>query len=284
MNNGVFTTTATALNSQRELLFTAMGPQPMCLLLALDSSGTPTVMACLLTPLSWYPYTMAVTIPNDRQKMQAAASQLGSQIVMALPTRDQLHQISVLDVELPMGISEVNAAGFTLGASETGVPLINECPVNFECRVYDVLEYPESIVIFLEVLAGTIDDTLLYKTREEIIARYPLNAVDVIVDNACEVRRVSLLAELTLCPTFPTGPKGGWYSTFEAWMGELCEESYITQEQKHQLLALKAEWDAAFSKPHAARRSEIKESLTAAIICITEHRWHDLARHLPDST
>jgi flavin reductase (DIM6/NTAB) family NADH-FMN oxidoreductase RutF len=261
--------------------YTLRSPMPQVFLVtqaASNEGGMVSVRTSTFTPISWGPYTMAVCIPNQDEIVVRNLTASKAECVLALPARNQLRQLTLCSQRLPANISEVNIARFKLNASQTiNVPGIEDCPVNFECRVEHVESYYEHVVAFLTVVGASIDASLLFKEREEIVSMFPTNLADEVVTKSGTIqRRVSLINDLFLCPTFPVSPKQGWYATFDVWMQDLMEEEYLNQVECEKLVFWYQRWEAVFEDLKSSERAQLREKLTQSIRLIVRERWDNL--------
>ena len=261
--------------------YTLGAPMPQVLLVTADPSfedGSISVRTATLTPLSWGPYTKAVSVPLDDEKVVRALREPRAQCVLGLPSRGMLRQITICAQRLPPGISEADVARLTMLKSlYVDVPGIADCPVNFECAVEHLETYRGHLVAFLRVVGASVDDRMLFLERDEIVSIFPTNAADQIVDRGGAVKtRVSLLSDLFLCPTFPVAPKQGWYGTFEIWMRDLADQGYMSGAEHDQVMAWHGRWQEVFADLGSAERAELRDTLTELIRLIARRRWPEV--------
>lgn len=263
------------------LAYTLGSPMPQVLLVTADPSlkdGSVSVRTAALTPLSWGPYTQAVSVPLDDEKVIRALREPRAQCVLGLPSRGMLRQLTICAQRLPPGVSEAAVARLKMLKSlYVDVPGIADCPVNFECAVEHLETYHGHLVAFLRVVGASIDDGMLFLERDEIVSIYPTNYADQIVDQDGAVKmRVSLLSDLFLCPTFPVAPKQGWYGTFEIWMRDLAAEGYLGGGEYEQVMAWHGRWQEVFAELDSVERARLREKLTELIRLIVRQRWPEL--------
>jgi flavin reductase (DIM6/NTAB) family NADH-FMN oxidoreductase RutF len=269
------------------MAYTLGAPMPQVLLVTLDPcfrDGSVSVRTAALTPLSWSPYTKAVSMPLDDEKVIRALREPRAQSVLGLPSREMLRQLTICAQRLPLGISEAHVARLKMHKSlYVDVPSIADCPVNFECVVEHLETYHDHLIAFLRVVGASIDDRMLFLERDEIVSIFPTNDADQIVDQDGVVkRRVSLLSDLFLCPTFPVAPKRGWYGTFEIWMRDLAAEGYLGGDEYEQVMAWHSRWQELFADLDSAERAMLRGKLTDLIRLIAYQRWpelHDFLSH-----
>jgi hypothetical protein len=157
------------------------------------------------------------------------------------------------------------------------VPGIEDCPVNFECRVEHVQPYYQHAVAFLRVVGASIDAAMLFKERREIVSIYPTNMVDEVVNEDGYVRRrVSMMQDLFLCPTFPVSPKQGWYATFDFWLHDLLDEEYIHRTDYEKVIGWNQSWEKYFSDLDSPERARLRENLTQVLFLIVHQQWNEL--------
>jgi flavin reductase (DIM6/NTAB) family NADH-FMN oxidoreductase RutF len=270
-----------AEGAMQPLAFTLGAPMPQVLLVTADpflKDRSVLVRTTALTPLTWGPYTKAVSVPLDDGKVARALREPQAQCVLGLPSRGMLRQLTICAQRLPPGISEADVARLELHKSlYVDVPSVADCPVNFECVVERLETYHDHLVAFLRVVGASIDDGMLFRERDEIVSVYPTNDADRIVDRDGVVKmRVSLLSELFLCPTFPVAPKRGWYGTFEVWMRDLADEGYLSGGEYEQVMAWHSRWQELFADLDSAERATLRVELTELIRLVARQRWPEL--------
>lgn len=266
------------------IAYSLRAPMPQLLLVTRD--GPPGDGVCVRTttlcPLTWRPYSQSVNIPLDDARVVRNLSAPGAECVLAEPTRDHLRAIAICGQRAPDGICEADIARLTLCKSlHVEVPSITDCPVNLECVVDHVERFHTHLIAFTRVLGASLDDRYLFKSRQEVISLYPTNYVDDVCDENGNVRRrVSLLRETYLCPTFPCAPKSGWGNDFGAWMRDLRDEVHLSPSECELLLGWRRRWDEVFADRESPERARLKASLTEAVRLIVQGRWARLHAHL----
>jgi flavin reductase (DIM6/NTAB) family NADH-FMN oxidoreductase RutF len=243
------------------------------------------VRATTLCPLTWSPYSQSVSIPLDDERVVRNLSAPGAECVLAEPTRDQLRAVTICGQRAPDGICEADIARLKLCKSlYVDVPSIASCPINLECVVDHVERYHTHLIAFTRVVGASIDDAYLFKEREQIIATFPTNFVDDLLDaNGNVRRRVGLLRDIYPCPTFPYAPKSGWGDDFDRWMHDLRDEAYLSQAEYELLLAWRKRWDELFPNLDSPERAALKTRLTDASRLIVQGRWAKLHAYLGEA-
>ena len=242
------------------------------------------VRATSLCPLSWNPYSQSVNIPLDDNRVVRNLSAPGAECVLAEPTNAQLRELVICGQRAPDGICEADIARLQLCKSlYVDAPSIADCPVNLECVVDHIECYHTHLIAFTRVLGASIDDRYLFSEREEIISVFPPNLVDDVRDASGHVRRrVSMLRDVVPCPTFPYAQKAGWGSDFRAWMCELRDEGYISNDECEMILSWCTRWDELFADAASQERTAVKERLTEVGRLIVQGRWAKLHSRLQD--
>lgn len=85
------------------------------------------------------------------------------EFTVALVSEDQAAAMNITAADAPPGVDELALAGVaTRPASHIAAPLIADAPVNFECRVWQILDpSPRSTVVLGEIVAIHIADKFL---------------------------------------------------------------------------------------------------------------------------
>lgn len=259
---------------------TLTAPMPQVLLVVRDPElGDAGIYVRTVTmgPLSWSPYTKSVAIPRDDEKI-VRCLQPGTPCVLGLPSRQLLRQLAICRQRLPRGVSEAMVARLQLHQSDRGpVPMIHDCPVNFECIMEHVESYHTHLVTFVRVVGASLDRSYATLSRAEIIQMYPTNFADEVFDEKRGMRmRVSLLKDIFPCPEFPVGQKAGWGSSFDQWMKELAEEKYLSQEEDKQIAGWYRRWRDIYGDVASAERKELKKRLTMVCHLVSTEQWKKL--------
>jgi flavin reductase (DIM6/NTAB) family NADH-FMN oxidoreductase RutF len=261
----------------RNLARTLTAPMPQVLLVVRDpdlGEEAVYVRTAVLGPLSWGPYTKAIPIPRDDEKV-ARGLRTGAQCVLGLPSRKLMRQLAICRQRLPRGISEAAVARLQMFKSEqVEVPFPHDCPVNFECVIDHVEPYHSHLIAFVRVVAANIDPAYIFWDRSEIIQMYPTNFADDVVDEAGGRRmRVSLLKEIHPCPTFPLGEKVGWGSRFDYWVRDLADENYITRAEQKRIDGWFNRWQEIYTRTDLPERVALKEKLGTLCRLFVAEQW-----------
>ncbi len=242
------------------------------------------VRTTTLCPLTWRPYSQSVNIPLDDTRVVRNLGAPGAECVLAEPTRDQLRALAICGQRAPDGICEADIARLALCQSQfVAVPSLADCPCNLECVVDHVERFHTHLIAFTRVVGASLDDRSLFRSREEIISTYPTNFVDDVRDEHGVVRRrVSVLRDTYLSPTFPYAAKSGWSNSFDTWMRDLQDEGYLSPAECALLTGWRARWDEVFADSGAPERASLKARPTEASRLIVQGRWAGLHAYLHD--
>lgn len=149
----------------------AVGPRPVALASTIDAEGRPN-----LSPFSFF-NTFGANPPlmifsparrgrDNTTKHTYHNVKAVPEVVINVVTYAMVQQVSVASGEFPEGVDEFRKSGFTPVASEMVRPFrVGESPVQFECRVKDVVETGTggaagNLVICEVVLAHISEDVL----------------------------------------------------------------------------------------------------------------------------
>ncbi|MEC4112611.1 flavin reductase family protein [Myroides pelagicus] len=127
------------------LLQSSVGPRPIALASTVDADGRPN-----LSPFSFFNLFSAnppilVFSPSRRVRDNSCKHTLFNvqatmQVVINVVTFDIVQQTSLSSTEYKDGVNEFEMAGFTMLASDEVRPFrVKESPVQFECKVHEVI-------------------------------------------------------------------------------------------------------------------------------------------------
>jgi flavin reductase (DIM6/NTAB) family NADH-FMN oxidoreductase RutF len=152
-------------------LLGAVAPRPICFASTVDGEGNVN-----LSPFSFFNVFSAnppimIFSPARRVRDNSTKHTLENvletkEVVINIVSHAMVHQMSLSSTEFPRGVNEFTKAGFTEVASEKiKPPRVAEAPVQFECRVNDVIalgkEGGAGNLIVAEVVRFHIDESVL---------------------------------------------------------------------------------------------------------------------------
>jgi flavin reductase (DIM6/NTAB) family NADH-FMN oxidoreductase RutF len=154
-----------------QILLGAISPRPIAFASTIDADGQPN-----LSPFSFFnafgvnPTTLIFS-PARRNRDATTKHTYENikeipEVVINVVTYDIVQQVSLASTEYARGVNEFEKAGFTQVASEKIRPFrVGESPVQFECRVRDVIETGEgggsANLIICEVLLTHVNEQIL---------------------------------------------------------------------------------------------------------------------------
>jgi flavin reductase (DIM6/NTAB) family NADH-FMN oxidoreductase RutF len=100
------------------------------------------------------------------------------EFVVTVPRRDQIDHLWVTACSVPVGINEIELAGWTeLPSQVIDTPGIREVPLNLECKkMYMIqLDEPQRCILVGEVVGVSIDTNLLTLSRSDVLKQYPMH-------------------------------------------------------------------------------------------------------------
>lgn len=152
-------------------LLGAVAPRPICFASTVDGEGNVN-----LSPFSFFNvfsanppimiFSPARRIRDNSTKHTLENILKTKEVVINIVSHAMVHQVSLSSTEYAKGINEFTKAGFTELASEkVKPPRVAEAPVQFECKVNDVIALGEEggagNLIIAEVVQMHIDETIL---------------------------------------------------------------------------------------------------------------------------
>ena len=152
-------------------LLGAIGPRPIAFASTIDANGNPN-----LAPFSFFNvfsanppvliFSPARSGRTNTQKHTYENIREVPEVVINVVTHAMVHQMSLASTEYPKGVNEFTKAGFTALASSVVRPFrVKESPVQFECKVNQVIELGNGggagNLILCEVVKIHIDDQVV---------------------------------------------------------------------------------------------------------------------------
>lgn len=152
-------------------LLAAVAPRPICFASTVDSNGNVN-----LAPYSFFNVFSAnppimVFSPARRVRDNTTKHTLENvietrEVVVNIVSYDMVQQMSLASTEYQRGVNEFVKSGFTEIASEVVTPpRVKESPVQFECRVNDIISLGQNggagNLVICEVLRLHIDDRVI---------------------------------------------------------------------------------------------------------------------------
>jgi flavin reductase (DIM6/NTAB) family NADH-FMN oxidoreductase RutF len=149
----------------------AVAPRPIAFASTLDSDGN-----LNLSPFSFFNAFSAnppilIFSPARRVRGNTTKHTLGNvietkEVVIGIVTAEMAQQVSLSSCDFEKGVNEFEKAGFTAVKADLVTPyLIKESPVNFECKVNEVIALGEEggagNLVICEVLKIHIDESIL---------------------------------------------------------------------------------------------------------------------------
>ena len=156
-------------------LSSAITPRPIALVSSIDNNGS-----INLSPFSFFNIfsvdpPILVFSPVRRVRDNSSKHTLDNvedvkECVVSLVTEDMAQQVSLASCDYPDSVNEFDKAGFTEVASELiNPPRIKESPINFECKVNQVIKLGENggagNLVLAEVIKMHINTTILDNTE-----------------------------------------------------------------------------------------------------------------------
>ncbi|MFD2551210.1 flavin reductase family protein [Bizionia sediminis] len=152
-------------------LLSAVAPRPIAFASTMDANGKPN-----LSPFSFFNvfsanppvliFSPARRVRNNTTKHTLENVLVTKEVVINVVSFDMVHQMSLSSSDYPAGVNEFEKAGFSMLKSDKVKPFrVAESPVQFECRVTDVMqlgtEGGAGNLVICEVLKFYIDKNIL---------------------------------------------------------------------------------------------------------------------------
>lgn len=166
-------------------LLSAVAPRPIAFASTIDSEGHPN-----LSPFSYFNvfssnppiliFSPARRVRNNTIKHTLENAKRTKEVVINVVNYDIVQQMSLSSTEYAKGVNEFEKSGLTMLDSDVVKPFrVAESPVQFECRVNDIIELGTEggagNLIICEVLKFHIDDAVM--DDKQIIVQEKLDLV-----------------------------------------------------------------------------------------------------------
>jgi len=155
----------------QNFLLSTVTPRPVAFVSTVDDKGNPN-----LSPFSFFNafsanppilvFSPATRVRDNTKKNTLENVQQIKEVVICVVNYEMAQQMSLASADYPKGVSEFEKAGFTPVISDKVAPYrVKESPVNFECRVNEVIELGKEggagNLVLCEVVAIHIDEKIL---------------------------------------------------------------------------------------------------------------------------
>jgi len=166
-------------------LQSAVGPRPIALASTVDKDGVPN-----LSPFSFFNlfstnppiliFSPSRRVRDNTVKHTLLNAELNREVVINVVSYNMVEQTSLSSTEYAAGVNEFEKAGFTMLPSNTvAPPRVAEAPVQFECRVNQIISLGDKggagNLILCEVLKMHIDESIL--DENGVIDQYKIDLV-----------------------------------------------------------------------------------------------------------
>ncbi len=157
-------------------MLSAVAPRPIAFASTMDGEGNPN-----LSPFSFFNafgskppilvFSPARRVRDNTIKHTLQNVQKTKEVVISVVTYSMVQQASLASCEYPKGISEFEKAGFTPVKAERVKPfLVKESPVNFECKVLNVIETGQQggagNLVICEIVLMHINEEILNEEKK----------------------------------------------------------------------------------------------------------------------
>ena len=136
-------------------------PWPIVLVSCVDDQGKPNIITIGASSVcSSGPPTVgiAVGIRQYSRELIRSTGDFGAN----LPSTDQLHQTDYCGIHSGRNMNKYEAAGLTpMPSTQITSPLIQECPVSFECKLVHEVNLGSHDWLIGEIVAVHVDDAVL---------------------------------------------------------------------------------------------------------------------------
>ncbi len=154
---------------------TMMFPLPVMLVTCVDAFGNPNIIT-----LAWVGMVNSeppmVSISVQPSRYSHGLIKVSREFVVNIPTEKIIRKVDLCGVVSGKDVDKFSETGFTpMEAEEVSPPLIEECPVNLECKVRKIIPLGSHDLFLGEIVTIHIDDMVLQeKGRIDITQALPV--------------------------------------------------------------------------------------------------------------
>ena len=182
--------------------FRPVYPTPTALITSVDAEGKPNIITLgeVFNLSIREPVWVGIAVRKATYSHELMSAQ--REYVVNLPTSDMMDQVLQCgSVSGRDGVDKFAEFGLTpVPAQQVQPPLIDECPVNLECKVVDIVETGDHDLLIGDVVVMHVDDSLLNENGD-----FVLEKVDTVVMMPGGFARVGERIEPTI--EWPPKPK-----------------------------------------------------------------------------
>ena len=155
--------------SRYKIMNSTVTPRPIGWTVTLDEAGVPNCAPhSFFNALGSDPAMIVLGLMKlaGADKDTAAHIRTRGDFVVALVSEADGERMNLTATDSPRGVNELELAGIdSVAASVVSAPLIASAPVNFECRLLDLLDYRGQSVVIAEVIVTHIRDEFVTDAR-----------------------------------------------------------------------------------------------------------------------
>lgn len=153
---------------------TLLYPVPTVLVSCGDIDGKPNIITIAWTGIICSDPPM-VSISIRPHRYSARIIKKSMEFVLNIPTEEMLRKTDRCGVISGRDHDKFGEIGLTPSrASKVGAPLIEECPVNLECRVKDIRPLGAHDIYLAEVVAAHADQDILHEGEIQVSKAKPI--------------------------------------------------------------------------------------------------------------
>lgn len=155
-----------------------LGPKPTVLVTCVDKEGKANIITiAAITGVSHEPAIYMIAVRYNRYSHNLIAE--CGEFVINIPTVDLVEETDFCGIKSGRDLDKFAETGLTaVPASIVAPPLIEECPINIECKVIRSIRQGTHTVFFGEVVTAHVEEDLLpegfadYNKLQVILASY----------------------------------------------------------------------------------------------------------------
>lgn len=138
-----------------------LNPVPVVLITSRNKNGDENVFTVGWTgTLCTKPPVLSISIRPSRLSYEYIKETM--EFVVNLPTASMVKAVDYCGVRSGKTVNKIKEMNFTLGeCSNVNIPYIQECPINIECRVREIMSLGTHDVFIADVLGSYVDESII---------------------------------------------------------------------------------------------------------------------------
>jgi flavin reductase (DIM6/NTAB) family NADH-FMN oxidoreductase RutF len=154
----------------------AMFPVPAALIVTASGEETNIITIAGIAVVSSTPLTLGITLSKSRYSLELMRK--SKEFTVNIPCADYVNEVDYCGITSGRKVNKFADTGLTaVNSIKVGVPIIDECPYNIECRLVREIDLGDWVFVLGEILETHIDEDKYDESSKAHIAIAKVNAL-----------------------------------------------------------------------------------------------------------